>query len=84
MDWHEERKYKTPETPTDNEIEKKYEGDFSMIASEKFKKIQTLIGVSENEGWYEYANNFGQENITICIGNTRSGKSAIIQTTIGG
>ena len=55
-----------------------------MIASEKFKKIQTLIGVSENEGWYEYANNFGQENITICIGNTRSGKSAIIQTTIGG
>jgi len=81
MDYLEE--IKIPETLTDNQIEEMYELDPIKIAIEKYYKIQKLIGVSEKGGWYEYANSFGKEDITLCLGNTRSGKSAVIQTTIG-
>lgn len=75
--------FTAPDTKSDNEIEKMYGTNPSLTAMEKFNKIQTLIGFGKNGGWHEYANQFWNEHITICLGNTKSGKSTIVQTKIG-
>ena len=65
---------------TDIEIESKYgkdsDGcDTAQTGIEKYKKIQYLIGTNT------FSNT--QENITICLGNTKSGKSSIVQALLG-